>query len=515
MKNNQEELLKHLAASLKDAKDIGGAILLVGAGISVSAGIPPAFKLMKIAIENFPNYFTEEEQRLAQKDLNQLQYNDIMTKLPNVKRKELFKWFIEGNEEKRIEKAKLNFAHIAIAELLKQGYFSRILTVNFDPLLIHACYMVGMYPLPAIYDLGSVERVNPELFNDPCIIYLNGQHVGQVQRNTTNQLTKHDPILQKVVHSTGCTKAWVVAGYSGENDPLMHALNELRPYNNWLYWLEYRNQVIQKESHHFLENDEECKVIYGCDADETFINITNLLRCSLNFLENPQELQQCYLDEIKFDTHKLLGDSYKKFIRECIEQLNSINFENKLIDYKAFQNLTYIIIDHSNKEYSYRFKEYSKPSLYRTIIQERLDNLVKLKEELEKAKKIQPNNFWVLIMLSHVYLTNYGIKKRENILDTSSKKLLCDAEDNLTQLEKTDEYTNNHNNLVSRVLFNRACLESLKDNTELCLELLEKALKQNQQDAERYFIRRDLEIDLDFKNLLELPKFRQLCDQYF
>lgn len=67
MEQNKEELLKHLAASLEDAKSEGGAILLVGAGISVSAGIPPAQKLMKIAIENFPNYFTEEEQEFAQK----------------------------------------------------------------------------------------------------------------------------------------------------------------------------------------------------------------------------------------------------------------------------------------------------------------------------------------------------------------------------------------------------------------------------------------------------------------
>ena len=234
MSQNREELLKHLAASLKDAKEDGGAILLVGAGISVSAGIPPAFKLMKIAIENFPNYFTEEEQRLAQEDLSQLQYNDIMTKLSNVKRKELFKWFIEGNKDKGIEKAKLNFAHIAIAELLKQKYFSRILTVNFDPLLIHACYMVGMYPFPAIYDLGAMGKVNAELLHDPSIVYLNGQHVGFVQRNTTDQLKAHKETLTQIVRSTGCNKTWVVAGYSGENDPLMEALTELRPYNNWL-----------------------------------------------------------------------------------------------------------------------------------------------------------------------------------------------------------------------------------------------------------------------------------------
>ncbi|MFZ0332045.1 MAG: hypothetical protein WAL54_12695, partial [Acinetobacter bohemicus] len=263
MQNNRDELLNHLAASLKDAKADGGAILLVGAGISVSAGIPPAQKLMKIAIENFPNYFTEEEQQFAQNDLNQLQYNDIMTKLSNVKRKELFKWFIEGNKAKGIKKAKLNFAHIAIAELLKQGYFSRILTVNFDPLLIHACYMVGMYPFPAIYDLGAMGKVNAELLHDPSIVYLNGQHVGFVQRNTTDQLKDHSDTLTQIVRSTGCSKTWVVAGYSGENDPLMNALNELRPYNNWLYWLEYNEQVLQKESHQFLENDEECKVIYG------------------------------------------------------------------------------------------------------------------------------------------------------------------------------------------------------------------------------------------------------------
>lgn len=328
MSQNREELLKHLAASLKDAKADGGAILLVGAGISVSAGIPPAQQLMKIAIENFPNYFTKEEQRLAQKDLSQLQYNDIMTKLSNVKRKELFKWFIEGNKEKGIKKAKLNFAHIAIAELLKQGYFSRILTVNFDPLLIHACYMVGMYPFPAIYDLGAMGKVNAELLHDPSIVYLNGQHVGFVQRNTTDQLEAHKETLSQIVRSTGCSKTWVVAGYSGENDPLMDALNELRPYNNWLYWLEYNEQVLQKESHHFLEDDEECKVIYSSDADKSFMNIADLLECNLDFIERPEVELQNYLNEINFDTALVKGERYKLHTERLVRILS-----NKLDDY--------------------------------------------------------------------------------------------------------------------------------------------------------------------------------------
>ncbi|AMW77761.1 hypothetical protein AMD27_01870 [Acinetobacter sp. TGL-Y2] len=362
MNQNRDDLLKHLAASLQDAKKDGGAILLVGAGISVSAGIPPAQKLMKIAIENFPNYFTEEEQRLAQEDLSQLQYNDIMTKLSNVKRKELFKWFIEGKKEKGIEKAKLNFAHIAIAELLKQGYFSRILTVNFDPLLIHACYMVGMYPFPAIYDLGAMGQVNAELLHDPSIVYLNGQHVGFVQRNTTDQLKAHTETLTQIVRSTGCNKTWVVAGYSGENDPLMDALNELRPYNNWLYWLEYNNQVLQKDSHHFLENDEESKVVYECDADETFMEVAELLNCSLDFIERPFTELELYTKEINFNTSKSKGNLLLSKVKNYISILKNDAVINKF-------KLAEIVTDYIGNEEFHSYSDdpnYSREKLIST-----------------------------------------------------------------------------------------------------------------------------------------------------
>jgi len=329
MNQNRKELLKHLAASLHDAKKEGGAILLVGAGISVSAGIPPAQKLMQIAIENFPDYFTKEEKQLLKEEPSKLQYNDIMTKLSASQRKTLFNWHIKGDEKNNIPKAKLNFAHLAIAELLKQGYIKRILTTNFDPLLINACYMVGMYPLPSIYDLGSVNQINPELFDDPCIIYLNGQHAGQVQRNTPSQLTQHKFILSKVIHSTGCKRPWIIAGYSGENDPLMDALNELRPYNNWLYWLEYNEQVLQKESHLFLRNDEECKVIYGCDADETFMDVAELLDCSLDFIEQPYTELELYTKEIDFNTSKSKGYQLLSKVKNYISILKNDAVINK------------------------------------------------------------------------------------------------------------------------------------------------------------------------------------------
>lgn len=331
-------LLQHLVASLKDSKKDDGAILLVGAGISVTAGIPPAYELMKIAIKSFPDYFTKQEITSCENsDFQDLKYNEIMTKLSNTKRKELFRWYIEGNKEKGIRKAKLNFAHLAIAELFKHGYFKRILTVNFDPLLIHACYMVGMYPLPAIYDVGAIGKINAELLHDPSIVYLNGQHVGFVQRNTTDQLQAHTETLRQIVRSTGCTKTWIIAGYSGENDPLMTALEELRPYNNWLYWLEYNKKLSQAKSHQFLEKDEECKIITECDADETFMYLADQLDCKLDFIQQPHCQLELFEKSINFSTAGKKQDEFIKNIKnhkkilkesELIKRVNNIPNQN-------------------------------------------------------------------------------------------------------------------------------------------------------------------------------------------
>ncbi|NNP72341.1 hypothetical protein A7P53_07670 [Acinetobacter defluvii] len=503
MSENRDELLKHLAASLKDAKEDGGATLLVGAGISVSAGIPPAFKLMKIAIENFPNYFTEEEQHLAQEDLSQLQYNDIMTKLSNVKRKELFKWFIEGNEEKRIEKAKLNFAHIAIAELLKQGYFSRILTVNFDPLLIHACYMVGMYPFPAIYDLGAMGKVNAELLHDPSIVYLNGQHVGFVQRNTTDQLKAHKETLTQIVRSTGCNKTWVVAGYSGENDPLMYALNELRPYNNWLYWLEYGDQVLQKESHHFLENDEECKVIYGCDADETFMEVAENLRCSLDFIEYPDNELKNYLKEIDFSSNSRRIISYKNQIQSYIELFAKHRLEIQQIN--AFHQILNKAISLIPIEKSLKNKN---------LINERLENLYSIKSALERSLRLNEKSYSAFILLSYSYLSIYQIKKDENLLIEEDNELLDLVTNILERIKVTKEYHTNLNNERSLVFYNQACLECLKGNINQGLKNLEKSFSNNDLSTNEALKYEEVKNDPDLRIIWNNPEFDLLCNLY-
>ncbi|NWK76060.1 hypothetical protein HYG93_17715 [Acinetobacter sp. SwsAc6] len=254
-------------------------------------------------------------------------------------------------------------------------------------------------------------------------------------------------------------------------------------------------------------------MIYGSDADSIFLQITKDIECPLSFIEDPSERLQLYLDEIKFNTHQQLGNFYQEFIHDCKNHLERINHSQKLEQHQKYIDLVYKILKILDLEGSYNFKERAKPSQYKHLIQERLKNLFTLKKHLLEALESKPNNFWALLNLSHTCLTIYRIQKENNLL--SEPSFLQEAENALNKLKTTDEYRNNTNNIISRILYNQACLEALKDNVDSSLNLLEASLKQNQKDTESYFTLRDVETDFDFKNLLMHPKFKELCNQYF
>ncbi len=132
-----------IAQALGLAREAGGGCLILGAGASVSAGIPTAAGMVALVRERFP-----ETYRLATRD----------GAVPSYRR--LLGWLSEGERARLIGdvlgQARLNWEHLIIAELMACGFIGPALTVNFDRLLISACARANVQP--AGYDLREAQR---------------------------------------------------------------------------------------------------------------------------------------------------------------------------------------------------------------------------------------------------------------------------------------------------------------------------------------------------------------------
>ena len=117
--------------------------LLIGAGCSVTANIPSAGGFVEIIEAEFPSLFERADPKT---------YPKCMAELPPGTQRDLIARFVD--------KAKINWGHVAIAQLMAHGWVTRILTTNFDPLVVRACSLIGLHP--AIYDFAVSQLLKPE-----------------------------------------------------------------------------------------------------------------------------------------------------------------------------------------------------------------------------------------------------------------------------------------------------------------------------------------------------------------
>ena len=99
------------------------AALLIGAGCSVTAGIPSGSGFARIIRERYHSVEAEG-------------YADCMSEISKPQQKEII--------QEKISEADVNWAHVAIAQLIAHGYADRILTTNFDPLIARACALINL-----------------------------------------------------------------------------------------------------------------------------------------------------------------------------------------------------------------------------------------------------------------------------------------------------------------------------------------------------------------------------------
>jgi Tfp pilus assembly protein PilF len=250
--------------TLKMAKRRGKKCsVLVGAGCSVSAGIPTANGFVEIIKKDdrYPRAYTRAIEKT---------YPKCMAELSADEQRDLIAEFVDG--------AKINWGYLALAQLMQEGFIDRILTTNFDSLVVRACALLGEFP--AVYDFAASQYFKPAKIPEKAIFYLHGQRSGFVLINTPEDFERHSKLLEPVFDDASRGRVWLVVGYSGENDPVFDHLAKTERFDNTLYWVGYENnEPADHIRQRLVTNGKDAFYVKGFNSDSFFITLAKKLGC--------------------------------------------------------------------------------------------------------------------------------------------------------------------------------------------------------------------------------------------
>lgn len=223
--------ISELAAALVTAQqNRRQAVFMIGAGCSMSAGIPLADEIVDYCrVVHHAAYAAAGDSH---------RYWTVMKRLPWQSRYALLHGLVNM--------ASLNWAHLCLAMLLTERFVGRVMTTNFDDLALRACALQGLHP--ATHDLAvnadlrfsnrsdAAVPYRDALLREPAILFLHGRHNGFYQAHSEEQLRRQAILMRPVVAATKQKhRPWVIVGYSG-SDPLFNTLCE-GGFPGGLYWV--------------------------------------------------------------------------------------------------------------------------------------------------------------------------------------------------------------------------------------------------------------------------------------
>ncbi len=252
--------IDEILETLKHAKDKNlRCTLLIGAGCSRSAGIPLASELVTEIQREFKTKADKAPEQT---------YAHVMAQLTPGERRDII--------AHHVDRAKINWAHVCIAQLMKTGYVDRVLTTNFDPLIMRACSLIGKHP--AVYDFGVSQMFKPADVPGEAVFHLHGQRSGFVLLNTSSEFDGHEERLRPLFADATRGRVWIVVGYSGETDPVFNHLADTDCFDRGLYWIGYKDAEPGKHLRDkLLTERKHAYYVSGYDADTFFIKLTQEL----------------------------------------------------------------------------------------------------------------------------------------------------------------------------------------------------------------------------------------------
>jgi signal transduction histidine kinase len=360
---------------------LGKTIFLLGAGCSVTAGIPLAKDIAKElvcrlaldysttnskspdpieAIESLIKYNKLPKNLLKGNEIDwNAAYNFIFT-THYVTPKETKPIFFDICDRAA---GKLNWAHLCIGELVRSGYVATVLTTNFDQLALEGIARTGR--LPVVADgLESLNRINGDP-NYPQLIQIHGSRHTYYLRNSiadTDLIGESHAARHAIDELMRNASVFVAIGYGGRERGLMKLLIEGS--NRWpdtrIFWTTFPSDTseINDNIRTLMNTSRYSSVIIGQDADLFFLELLDLLGML------PPMLIQDPMYIVKEISGSLVGSTNKR-ISDLLE-----NYQNQVVRINAF---------HKTGEEPAAFSVHSRD----------IDEVKQLKEELIQSQKMQ------------------------------------------------------------------------------------------------------------------------------
>jgi len=466
-----ERKLEDLIFAIKQAKNRGCNVnLLIGAGCSVTGGIPLANKIVEDLKEKYPY----EMCRVIEDT-----YAECMSKLTPIERRLFISNYVKNS--------KVNWAHLCIALLMKENYINRVLTTNFDNLLPRACAMVCEFP--GIYDLAlTASEFRPDLLWDKSIIYLHGQHTGFILCNTKDEVKAQKDNIKNIFKELNKNSLWIIVGYSGNNDAILQLFIEEKTFENRLYWVGYKDNEpsnLLKES--LLSSKNYAFYIKGYDADSFFISLASYFGLfPPYFIKEPFTYTKETLNEIVTsmdenlvvsETKNLLPYTFKILDKAINEIENDVN----LIAELYVKNLNYYsdnFIDFMNKIEDSTKEDEDVENLHQTVskildeeISESIKQLNKYIYQIDEIIKHNENDLNIVPLTRRILekinicMFKYNEKENDYYLESAIKYFeIC---------EKIDPYNSKLINLMAKIYNKYYKLSKSSEKNEYLLKSLE------------------------------------------
>ncbi|HEV2816498.1 MAG TPA: SIR2 family protein [Allosphingosinicella sp.] len=312
--------VEHLANAIERAWDKpperGRAVFLIGAGCSVSAGIPAAggmarrvaIKLAQIYSRRMDNGAFDmdigdltdatELDRLGRAALDWLlQDGRISPDYPKTSDgpdwarlyQEFFEHHLMSSNAQRelisevvdLAGDKLNWAHACLGELVERRFVHSVLTTNFDQLALRGMIRAGRIPVVADA-LSTLNRIvaRPPI---PQLVHLHGSMHTYSLRNSRRAVreTKEDEPAPAMMHQVlQACDVLVVVGYAGGEEGIMDMLLSVARRMDGLvvYWVVHNTETELSPGTRELLTLENKFLVDGGEADKFFGDLMRRLR---------------------------------------------------------------------------------------------------------------------------------------------------------------------------------------------------------------------------------------------